>query len=344
MISPKELSPATIKSFIETTHEIKVINPPELMLGGTENAGWLVETAENKYVAKVFSQAGERISSIYDELYLYEYLLANGVHAPEVVKPKTGSPVNILVADGFEYPVVTMRLERLKRLSPSEITLPEVELLAETVAQMHKIFQTYPRKDQIAKMSLPLSPSVVSDGFDDLIFSPNVKVFHENELETLRITDERLVSYIKMQTISTPTPLKESILHGDLSLGHARFLPDGSIYLFDFSDFSFGPIIWELATMLSYFYKEGGVSIGRWLEIGSHFFNQYKRHMSLTSNDIDALHYCLIDRLLFEIRTLNNISRREHILADAEGNKNRYNLARFLIDHHLSDKLLSGGM
>lgn len=66
--------------------------------------------------------------------------------------------------------------------------------------------------------------------------------------------------------------------------------------------------------------------------------------MPLTPNDIDALHYYLIDRLLFEIRTLNDISRRENRLTDAEGNKNRYNLARFLIDHRLSDKILSGGI
>jgi len=342
MISPKGLNPNTIKGFIETAYGMKVINSPELMSGGTENAGWLVKTAEKKYVAKVFSQAGERISSINDELHLYDYLLANGIHAPEVVKSKTGSPVNILVADGFKYPVITMRFERLRRSSPSVITFSEVELLAKTVAQMHKIFQTYPRKDQMARMSLPRSPSVISGGFDDLIFSPNARVFNKDELKILRTTEEKLVSYIKTQTINTP--LKESILHGDLSLGHAQFLPDGSIYLFDFSDFSFGPVIWELATIFSYFYKEGGVSIERWLKISSHFFNQYRQYISLTPNDIGALHYYLIDRLLFEIQTLNSISRRERRLTDAEGNKNRYNLARFLIDHRLSDKLLSGGI
>lgn len=264
MISPKELSPATIKSFAETTYEMRVINPPELMPGGTENAGWLVETAESKHVAKVFSQSGERISSIYDELCIYEYLLANGFHAPDVVKTKTGSNINILVFDGFEYPVVVMRLERLRRSSPSAITFPEVELLAETVAQMHNILQTYPRKDKIARISIPRSPSVVSGGFEDLIFSPNAKVFDENELKILRTIDEKLVSSVKTQAINPP--LTESILHGDLSLGHAQFLPDGSIYLFDFSDFSIGPIIWEIATIFSYFYKEGGISIERWLK------------------------------------------------------------------------------
>jgi Ser/Thr protein kinase RdoA (MazF antagonist) len=328
-ISPKQMHPNTIQEFVKDVYGLSTIKMPFLMNGGVENAGWLIETAE-KFVVKVFAEDGDRVASIYEETYLYEYLNSCELYAPQVIMTSKGSLVGLLTIDSCDYPAVMMKLEELRRLSPLTITPHEVKGLAHTIARMHRVLKTHPRWNQIPRIDLPHSSSITTGGFDDLLSSPNASVFNEDELSNARAIDDKLIFYIETHLINVH--LTTSILHGDLSLGHAQLLPNGKWYLFDFSDFSLGPIVWELATLLVSFYKQGGLSFHYWLKLKQYFLECYEDEMALSANDLSALKFCLLDRILFEIRFLNDVSKTENRLVDAEGNKKRYILAGLLLE------------
>lgn len=329
IISPKHLEPKTIMEFIKTNYSISPISIPTLMKGGTENAGWFIYSTSRKYVAKIFS-AENKVKNVNEEIRLYSYLYDKGIQVPRVIMTNNNLEVSQLIIMGRKYSLMLMKLEKLRRVSVSTITTLEINSIADIMAHMHIVLQSYPRKRKIASIHIPKSLSIKSQGFKDLLSSPNSSFFSKKELSIISKIESRLESYIKNNNKSHF--LKKTVLHGDLSLGHMQFLPNGEVYLFDFSDFSFGPIVWDLSTLFIYFYKEGEISLKKWRILTRRFIYRYKQSLLLNKEDISAFKFFLLDRLLFEIRTLNYISRKDSRLVDGEGNKNRYNLADYLLN------------
>jgi len=327
--SPKQINPKLIQHFVENKYAMKVVAEPVLMTGGTVNAGWQIATRESKFVLKVFTVPLEDNRSIQEELEIYRTLLASKINAPQVLPSLDGDFTKISI-EGIQYPTVLMKLENLRRVNPANISDAEIKIIADTIAMMHKALKKHDTQLQSKEVVIPKGPNTPGNPAVDL-HSPNGADLSMPQINKLTLLDKELVKHINTR-YKRGMPLKTSVLHGDLSLGHIQFLDNGSTYIFDFSDYTYGPLIWDLATLLVYFYKEGKVNFSKWIRICRKFLFFYTQTIKLGTEDIDMIVPFVADRLLFEIRTLNRLSRKENRTVDREGNSHRYELAQYILD------------
>ena len=328
-LSPRQISPRSINTFLEITYGLFSTQDPVIMSGGTINAGWEITTPNWKYILKVFSTPLEDGRSIEEELELYRHLEKNKVNVPKVFLTKDNHVIGNINIQNQSFPVILMKLEQLRRVSPVDISNNEIVVMAKAVANMHSAFQSYDKQLLVQKITLPKGVRTNGNALTDLQ-SPNGANLSKNKKINIMNLEMRMVEYTQLNPL--PLNSKAGLLHGDLSLGHVQFLTDGSVYIYDFSDYTFGPLIWELATLFVYFFKEGGITFSRWKKICLQFLKEYSKNMQIPSEDIAYLKMMIIDRLLFETRTLNRLSRIEDRAVDYIGNINRYKLAKKLLE------------
>lgn len=328
-LSPRQISPKSINVFLEITYGLFSTQDPVIMNGGTVNAGWSITTQNGKYILKVFSTPLDDGRSIEEELDLYRHLEKNMVNVPKVLSTKGNQAVGNINVQNQSFPTILMKLEQLRRASPVDISNKEIVVMAKAVANMHSAFQSYDKQLSVKKIALPKGVRTNGNALTDLE-SPNGANLSKNEKINIMNLEMKMVEYTRLNPL--PLNSKAGLLHGDLSLGHVQFLADGSVYIYDFSDYTFGPLVWELATFFVYFFKEGGITFLRWKKICSQFLKEYSKNIRIPSKDITCLKMMIIDRLLFEIRTLNRLSRVEGRVVDYDGNINRYKLAKKLLE------------
>lgn len=324
--SPKLMSAKKLSEQVSDIYPLKILEFPAFIDEGVENAVWKIVTDKGSFVVKVFALPESEIETIQEEVNLYQFLRKNGINAPFILASKRGFLVETLKTDSFSYPMIIMRLEFLKRVTPSTISLEELSKIASKIAYMHNILTYYPRKHKIKQDKK--SHNISLDDFDIFLDSPNSKYFTSFEINEFFTLEKKILEKIK---IYPSFALTESVLHRDLQLQHILFLPNNDIYFLDFSDFQVGPVIFDLAIMLVNLFKEENILKSRWRQLKKLFLATYVSEFGLDKEEINEIDYFMLTRILDEIRYLNAVSLKTGKEVDAKGIKRRYLLAKVLL-------------
>ncbi len=290
-----------------------------LFSGGTESAGWIIEETDNgnKWIAKIF---GLEVNSneVKDEINLYHFLVDHEIHAPILKADLSNQEFNFIDFKGYRLPVILMRFENLRMCTPSTITQSEMSKIASEIAKMHKILSEYPNKEALMHSQLLTKHSEKAEhktAYEALIQSVHVEKFSKNQLERFCKIDTKMENYIN----SNPPllPQTETIIHADLSLEHAQFLPDNSVYFFDFADRAWGSVSQELATFTTMLYQWEDISFEKWEKLQQWLLVGYKTTTPLTTNDLQAIPQKSLVRLLYVnkyLATLTKTTPSEHVV------------------------------
>ncbi len=324
--SPKTLTADFVHSFVEENYNIICTKPPKPEGEGIENAAWVFPTDSGDYIAKIFDASDSIENDVTEEVLLYDYLRAHQINAPEVIPNHSNKKVSIVETDGHRYPTIVMVFEELKRHTASELSNEQLEWLASTVSRMHKVLMDYPRKSQVRPSSYD-AESIHTHSMKDFemfLTSPNAKSPFLQGHDRLRRIRKDAIDFLNRQTIEPD--LTRTVLHNDLALGHLLFFPNGEIYIFDFSDFEYGPVALDLGVLFFNFYREGELSIETWRSMIDDFLAVYTQIVPLTENDKKAIDIFTVSRLLEHVRYLDERSIKENHAMDDKGIKKRYDL------------------
>lgn len=324
--SPKNLSADFVLSAVQNLYHITSIKLPEKKGEGIENAAWVFHTEKGNFIIKIFEKSETIIQDVKEEVLLYEYLLSHDIHVPEVLPSVTNKKVVILTKNKLQYPAMLMKYETLKRYKASALSKEQLNNIASTIAHMHKVLMVYPRKDHVRKSihdAMAIYNHSMKD-FDRFLTSPNAKSSYLQDHERLRKIRTDAINYLQKQKLAEN--LTQSVLHNDLALGHLLFLPDGKLYIFDFSDFEYGPVALDLGVLFFNFYREGELTIKQWRLMIKEFLFVYTNIVPLTENDKKAIDIFTVSRMLEHIRYLDDMSTEQGFPVDDKGVKKRYDL------------------
>jgi len=329
----------TVKLIAVKTYGLKPISEPKLLRGGTESRAWVIETKTGKWIVKLYLSYEGTITEIEEEIKLYDYLNSNSINAPSVLVSVNGNKVETLKIGKKKIPVIVMRHEDLRTALPSTITKKEVGIIAKETAKFHILLQSY---EGVEKLSANTNTDNSSDyrgesnykpTFPVLLDSPNSRVYTKRELRTAKKTDTRIIEYLNGTSINGP--LTESLIHGDLALEHAPFLPNGKVYFFDWTDRGWAPVVKEIATTLVHLFREDDISIERWEILRDWFIDSYCKTNPLTEIEIATIYKFVLERIWVEAKYLNELSNKLKVDYDGEGVKRRYKLGKYILDNLL---------
>lgn len=357
---PKKHSPETIRSEVERLYDFTSFELPGLMSGGTESAGWQFKTDEGPWIAKVFAPYEGLFKRIAEELQLYDYLSKQGINVPRVLTSKRLQRMEIIRIGMYGYPIVVMKCEDLRHTRPASIQKAELLKIAQTVARMHQCLKLYPMREKpmirdkttfgkvvislkkifwkTAGKYRPLSTNSRCDnfmirgdstGYDVLAVSPIAGTFSPEHLSRIQALDRQMKAYLASH--SPLSCITKSLLHGDLSLEHAPFLPNGDVYLYDFADYAWGAVAEDLAKLLERMYAVDDITFDRWEELKDWLLKGYDAASHLTPEDLEAILPFMMRALLVRITFRCNISRKPYGEVDSRCIERRYRLADYLL-------------
>lgn len=324
--SPKILSADFILSAVQKVYDLQLTKPPQAIGEGIENAAWVFHTHKGNFIIKIFEKGETIIKDVKEEVSLYEYLLHHDIHVPEVILSVTNEKVVILTKDDLLYPAILMRYETLTRYPASALSKEQLNKIASTIAHMHKVLMVYPRKEHVRKSihdAMAIYNHSMKD-FDRFLTSPNAKSLYLQDHERLRKIRTDAINYLQKQKLAEN--LTRSVLHNDLALGHLLFMPNNDLYIFDFSDFEYGPVALDLGVLFFNFYREGDLTIEEWRSMIKDFLSIYTKIVPITQNDKKAIDIFTVSRMLEHIRYLDDMSTQHGFPVDDKGVKKRYDL------------------
>lgn len=320
--------------YLEKFHRFVPEEPPQALRSGRETAVWQLATRAGSYIAKIF--AAHKLAAVRTEIDLLDYLADAGIRAPQVLKNTHGQRLGFIrrrLRPAFltsACPIVVTPHGGGRRVRPQTVTQDDLTLIAKSIGLMHEALQTYPRYPHVKRIE---HWGGHLGRFDDLLGSPNAWSFASDEMARWSALDRRMEQAVAS---ARRLPLTESVLHGDLGLEHVRLLQahpcsPADVYFFDFSDLAFGPVVFDLAVMLSRFYWEEDISVERWEQLCAWLLEGYEAGFVLSESDRSAIDAALIERLLIEIRYLNRVSLNMRAPYCPDGVKKRYDLAAYVL-------------
>lgn len=329
-LSPKDLPSNLLQKELTKLFALILLKPPSLMDKGVENAAWFLETDKGQFIAKVFTISEVTIAEIKEEVNIYSFLQKNGICAPTILVSLNNNTVEQIEINKVKFPFFIMRYENLKRSYPSSATKKEITQIAKSLAKMHRVLNNYPNLEKIKRKKGYYTHFIPLRAFPTLKKSPNANIFTGEELNNLKVLDNKMVSFYKKN--KPKFQLTETVIHGDIALEHVQFLENGKLYFFDFSDYFYGPVSHEIAVFLTHLHREENITIKRWEELKQWVIEGYRSITKLTDNDYKAIKPFIIRRLLGEILYLSAISNKINKEVDSMGIKRRYILADYLLN------------
>ncbi|HEY8553395.1 MAG TPA: phosphotransferase [Burkholderiales bacterium] len=330
---PGDVGVRTLSRCLARTYGLFLLDPPQPLSRSPHAAVWCVHTPTRTLVAKLFPAGIDHVVAL--EADLLDYLRANGLAVPRVFPTRTGGPVGVVAGRvGLQlrrerYPVLLTSFVEGRRVYPGSVTREELAAVARAIGRMHATLQAYPRRGRVRRIQ---RQAPRREAFAELLRSPNAACFGQRELAHWQSVD-RLLQEAAAQAPSGG--LTESVLHGDLGLEHVRFPVSGAdtetVQLFDFSDYAWGPVVFDLAAMLSRLYWERDIGPVRWEHLRAWLLEGYASAFTLTHADERALESALLERLMIEIRYLTNVSLRTRAPFRPDGIRRRYALVEHVL-------------
>lgn len=286
-------------------YALNLSRPISQLSGGTENAAWVVEADQGKWIAKIFGSGEGPVERIEEEAMLYRFLNAHDIHAPEILPNKSGQDLSPLESRDQTLQLMLMKYEQLVMCSPVTVTQEELEKIAAETARMHKVLVGYPQADSLKKETRVSFAKGAT--FEALTNSAYKGALTPEQLQRIKETNDRMENYLESHL--PPESLTKTVIHADLSLEHAQLLPDGGVYFFDFSDRIWGPVAQELGTFLTVLFQWEDKSLERWGELRSWVLSGYQSESKLTVDDLRAINYFIFTRVLGACKYLIDLTK-----------------------------------
>lgn len=291
---------------LNRNYALNLSKPVSQLPGGTENAAWVIEANEGKWIAKIFGSGEGPIERIQEEATLYRFLNSQGIHAPEILSNKSGQDLSLLESRDQTLQLMLMKYEQLTMCSPVTVTQAELEKIARETAKMHEVLVGCPQADSLKKeVRVPFDKGAT---FEALVSSAYKSEFTQEQLQRIKKINDQIENYLESHP--PPESLTKTVIHADLSLEHAQLLPDGGVYFFDFSDRTWGPVTQELGTFLTVLFQWEDVSLQRWGELRSWVMSGYLSESTLTEDDIQAINFFILSRILGACKYLIDLTRQ----------------------------------
>lgn len=318
---------------IEREYGVSILDSYTVPAGCPANLIMTVTTNEGDFFAKVYTPDENSVELVREEAQLFEYLNRHGVHAPRL--PQTGAGQTVLRINRA-YPLILMKKETLRMLDTGNAKKEELFRIGQETAKMHQILRTYPRRGVFKKtLADPDFWRTDWETYHLILDTPLGRLFSQNDLAMVKATDRGIVEY--MRTNYPPELNDFSVIHGDLAIEHAQFLPDGNVYFLDFGDVSWGPVAREIAVFFVRLYTSplGAHAFERWEELRAWALEGYQSVNSLSEVDLAAIHPMMVKRL-----SEGTIGYDTDILeyerdpdAHIQKKRKRYELLEYLLNH-----------
>lgn len=331
---PAGFTARDVGRYVEKAHRLDLKEPPQQICSSLGAAVWHLVTRSQECIAKIFPTG--QLPAVRTEIGLMEYLRDAGIRTPRLLPNRSGDVIG-LIANGWlsallsrQCPIIVAQLDRMRRVQAATITREEMTLIARDIGAMHVALRSHPQRDDIRPLQ-HLRPQMGC--FDDFLRTANAASFKADELAQWRALDKRME---EVAAAPRQLPLTVSVLHGDLGLEHVRLIGANArtaegVYFFDFSDFARGPVIFDLAIMVSRLYWESDISLSRWDLLRDWLCDGYASTSTLGENDWDAFEAALIERLLIEVRFLNRVALKTNAPYRPDGIRKRYRLAEHVL-------------
>lgn len=308
---------------------------PQRLPSAAETAVWRLHAGSRTYVIKIFP-AGQ-LQAVLTEIELFDYLRERALRTPDPVAGAHGRRIGRLGAGWRALlgrggcPVLVMPYDHGRPLYPETVKREEMLLVARHIGRMHEALQRYPGRPHVRALER-WAPHF--GRFDDFLVSANARSFAPREFARLRELD-RAMEQRAVAAAASPAGA-QSVLHGDLGLHHVRLAREATPadvppFLFDFSDFSRGPVVADLATLLSQLYCGGPIDLVRWQELRAWLLEGYVATFPLGPGGRRALDDALVERLLVEVRYISRVSLERGRAFSPEGIRKRYRLAAHVL-------------
>ncbi|HEX7042975.1 MAG TPA: phosphotransferase [Burkholderiales bacterium] len=332
---PGDVDARTLTRCLERAYGLFLSGPPQPLSRARHAAVWRVRTPTRALIAKLFPAGVGEVVEL--EADLLEYLRAGGACVPHVLPTRAGARLGAVAGRAWprfrreHYPIMVTSFAEGRRVYPGSVTREELVAVARAIGRMHAMLQTYPRRARVRRIE---REAPRRETFADLLRSPNAARFGRRELAHWEGID-RLLQQAAIQAPSGE--LTESVLHGDLGLEHVRLgapgADAGAVQLIDFSDYAWGPVVFDLAAMLSRLYWEHDIAPSRWERLRAWLLDGYASAFALTRADERALDGALLERLMIEIRYLTSVSLRTRAPFQPDGLRRRYALVEHVLRH-----------
>lgn len=321
------ISPDVIAPFVLACFGLPVSEFRQELVGFSESVVWQFVAANQAWFIKLYSPFKTSMADVVDEAMLYQHLADRGLRAPIVHRTLTDDLAQELRLGDVAYPAMIMKSEALKTARPSTITQPEMFTIAQTVALLHTAVRDYPFLDRLpgcnqngavrlaltrsarrlkhwGRSIVKRSSEVTSERAPPYALHADARARLHTGVTALR---EQFTSYAN-HSREIPTNLKKTLIHGDMALHHAPFLPNHEVYLYDFADRSWSTVIDELAILAAHLYTVEEIDFSRWEQLTDWMFRGYTSVATLTAEDYAAFQPMLIHRLLDELTYLWDLS------------------------------------
>ena len=296
-------SAALISDLALAVYGLDLAEPPRLLSAGLHSIAWRLTTATGAWIAKVYLPRGEPRERVEDEVRLFAYLNERGLRAPLVRSAGDGRDLVEVPLGDETGPLILMRAEPLRRVTAAAITAAEMRQVGATLAHLHLALRNYPNPVEIDYRL------VRGSAYPHLVSSPNAAAFTPAQLHALRAIDERLVAYVRAAYPDT-VPLTASLLHGDVGLHHAGWLPSGDLYLFDFGDRGRGPVAHELGIVLQYLIMDQAGAFAHWETLRRQLLAGYRGVADLSAADEAAIIPFMVNRIVGQTVYVSKLARR----------------------------------
>lgn len=321
------ISPDIIASFVLNCFGLSITEFKQELFGYSESVVWQFVAADQLWFIKLYAPFKSSIADVVDEATLYQHLATRGLNAPTVHRTLTDDLAQELRIGDVAYPAMIMKSEVLRVTRPSTICEPEMFTVAQTVARLHMAVLDYPFLDRLAGHAKSHSLRAALTRSARQLKQWGRRIAHRSNVTSAQSTapyamhaDARArlhtgVAALRAQfeaharySYDIPTNLRKTLIHGDIALHHTPFLPNQTVYLYDFADRSWARIIDELVILAAYLYTVDDISFSRWEQLIDWMFQGYTSVAPLTAKDYAAFQPILIRRLLDELTYLWDLS------------------------------------
>lgn len=291
MPAVKTISQDVVYAFVRQHYLPKQdLREMEQMADGWQSAVWRFKTPNGQYLLKIYEFDIRTAAEIEDELAFYAFLNQHDVRVPLIYRSLKQHLLTPIQAGEQTTYAVLMKWEALSLWQPETITASAWAKIGLTLGRLHEISLLYPQPGQDTKpteadLAQKNHATVLQAGFFGAIAaSPLASSLTAGELAHIGQLSTSITELINTYPIAAE--LHYSLIHADLQVDHVRFLPDGTVYIFDFEGKRWGAVANDLGRFLTALYGESTIDFARWEELKGQLITAYTQVSPLAAVDI----------------------------------------------------------